>query len=135
MYSHEAMKREIKTAEKFKSKYYVKYVYLDDSGDYRPTYSWEEETYESIEELGNWVARRMESDSDFSVVEVKKLVDLEDEEWNQYRESMIKGITKLEEERREREKQALREREERKKKDEDERYKLYLKLKEKYENK
>ena len=84
MFSESAMKKEIEEAKNFKGKYYVKYVYLDESGDYRPYYDWEEETYETIEELGKWVASRVEHDSNFAFVEIKKLVDLDDEEYGRY---------------------------------------------------
>ena len=134
MYNLEAKEKEIKKSKQFKGKYYVKYVYLDDSGDHRPYYDWEEETYETIEELGKWVARCVESDSDFGIVEIKKLVDFDDEEYNEYTVAVSNELLKIKEKRKAQEKRALREWEERKKEEEDERFQLYLKLKEKYEN-
>ena len=133
MFSESARKKEIEKAKDFRGKYYVKYVYLDDSGDCRPYYVWDEETYETIEELGRWVARRVEHDSDFVFVEIKKLVDLDDEEYGRYTVAIANEKVSIQEKRKVAEERALKEKEEQKKKREKDQYELYLRLKEKFE--
>lgn len=120
-------------AKKWNPKYWVSYVYLDESGDGRPTLDWEEETFETIEQMARWIFYSGIYKNEFKVIKIKTLNDFFEQktlndEINRQRQIHEEKLKKEKEENeiQEAERKRLREQEQ---------YKLFLELKEKFENK
>jgi hypothetical protein len=115
---------------KHKPKWYVQYEFLDEFGD-TPYMDWEEETFEELQHLAQWVVNQRSRH--FKILGINKVVDLTEQEYNEYTVKLGEEILKKQEkERREKELQT-REEDERKRLLDMEQYKLYLELKEKFE--
>lgn len=121
------------SAKNFKPKYYLKYIDLDDSGDYRPYMVWEEETFEEINELARFILNKKRYGHDeFEVIEIMELSKFEDYELLE--RAKDKDEIRYQEELRKTEERNKRVIKQVKEREEKERYELYLKLKERYEN-